>query len=128
MSPGGGEGSGGHGHTSPKGLLGFASGVRNFMGGLALVGEQGAELIRLPRGSDVVRNTDMGQAVRSGAGGAGGVSVSAEVNITTSMMREYEDLKRRVLQEVEEKLDDAAGIAGLSKPRLGTLGSGIPRT
>ncbi len=128
MSPGGGEGSGGHGHLTPHGLLGIstgASGIRNFMGGLALVGEQGAELVRLPRGADVVRNADMGQALR---GSAGGVSVSAEVNITTSMMREYEDLKKRVLQEVEEKLDDAAGIAGLSKPRLGTLGSGIPRT
>ena len=110
---------------SPQGLLGFASGVRNFMGGLALVGERGAELVRLPRGADVVRNADMGQAMR---GNGGGVSVSAEVHITTSMMREYEDLKKRVVQEVEEKLDDAAATAGLAKPRLGTLGAGIPRT
>ncbi len=120
------SGVGSASRQSAGGLRGFASGVRNFMGGLALVGERGAELVRLPRGADVVRNADMGQAMR-GTGAGGGVSVSAEVNITTSMMREYEELKRRVLEEVEEKLDDAAATAGLAKPRLGTLGSGIPR-
>jgi phage-related minor tail protein len=35
--------------TIPK----FAEGVRNFGGGLALVGEQGPELVTLPRGSSV---------------------------------------------------------------------------
>lgn len=34
----------------------FASGVQNFGGGLALVGEQGPELVNLPRGSDVYSN------------------------------------------------------------------------
>lgn len=32
----------------------LASGIENFSGGMALVGEQGPELVRLPRGSDVV--------------------------------------------------------------------------
>lgn len=32
----------------------FASGVTNFVGGAALVGEQGAELVTLPRGSNVI--------------------------------------------------------------------------
>lgn len=35
---------------------GFASGVTNFRGGLAVVGENGPELVRLPRGSDVIPN------------------------------------------------------------------------
>lgn len=34
----------------------FASGVRNYHGGLAKVGERGPELVRLPRGSDVYSN------------------------------------------------------------------------
>ena len=34
----------------------FASGVNNFMGGLAIVGEQGPELVSLPRGSTVHPN------------------------------------------------------------------------
>jgi hypothetical protein len=33
---------------------GFAGGVENFAGGMALVGERGPELVNLPRGSDVI--------------------------------------------------------------------------
>ena len=35
-------------------IPGFASGVRNFGGGLAVVGERGPELLNLPGGSDVI--------------------------------------------------------------------------
>lgn len=34
----------------------FADGVRNFGGGLAIVGERGPEVVRLPSGSDVIPN------------------------------------------------------------------------
>lgn len=37
---------------------GFATGVRNFSGGLAVVGEQGPELVNLPKGSDVLPNPE----------------------------------------------------------------------
>jgi len=36
---------------------GFASGVDNFAGGMAIVGENGPELVNLPRGSDVYPNS-----------------------------------------------------------------------
>ena len=39
-------------------------GLRNFMGGLAMVGEAGPEIVRLPRGSDVIRNEDMRQTLQ----------------------------------------------------------------
>lgn len=39
-------------NTIPK----FANGVTNFGGGVALVGERGPELVRLPSGSDVIPN------------------------------------------------------------------------
>jgi hypothetical protein len=43
-----------------KGILGhipgFAGGVTGFAGGLAIVGENGPELVRLPAGSDVIPN------------------------------------------------------------------------
>ena len=39
-------------------IPGFASGVRNFSGGLAVVGEQGPELVSLPRGSNVHSNEE----------------------------------------------------------------------
>ena len=40
------------------GLLGFQKGVRNFVGGLAVVGEAGPELVHLPKGSDVLSHTE----------------------------------------------------------------------
>ncbi len=39
-----------------SGLPKFAQGVTNFGGGLALVGERGAEVVHLPKGSDVIPN------------------------------------------------------------------------
>lgn len=43
----------------PSWVPGFAEGVRNFGGGLALVGEKGPELVRLPKGSDVIPNNEV---------------------------------------------------------------------
>lgn len=37
-------------------IPGFATGVNNFSGGLALVGERGPELVNLPTGADVIPN------------------------------------------------------------------------
>ena len=45
-------------------IKGFAGGVQNFRGGVALVGEQGPELVTLPRGSNVIPNNKL-----MGAGG-----------------------------------------------------------
>lgn len=39
---------------APMPIPGFANGVQNFSGGPALVGEQGPELLNLPKGSDVI--------------------------------------------------------------------------
>jgi hypothetical protein len=40
-------------------IPGFATGVRNFSGGLAVVGEAGPELVNLPRGADVIPNNEL---------------------------------------------------------------------
>jgi tape measure domain-containing protein len=62
--------------TIPK----LARGARSFAGGLALVGEQGPELVNLPRGSDVFNNARTRRALRGGATiGDGGATV---VNLT----------------------------------------------
>jgi tape measure domain-containing protein len=47
-------------------IPGFANGVTNFGGGLAVVGERGPELVNLPRGSDVIPSV----ATSGGGGGA----------------------------------------------------------
>jgi hypothetical protein len=49
--------------SMPSWLPGFASGVRNYQGGLALVGEEGPEIVRLPPGSDVIPNNEIGSYV-----------------------------------------------------------------
>lgn len=50
---------------------GFATGVRGFDGGLALVGERGPELVRLPKGADVIPNSQIG-------GFGGGLNVNLD--------------------------------------------------
>jgi len=47
-------------------IPGFASGVQNFNGGLALVGERGPELVNLPKGSDVIPNGQIGGLIGNG--------------------------------------------------------------
>jgi TP901 family phage tail tape measure protein len=56
-------------------IPGFAGGVDNFAGGMALVGENGPELVRLPGGSDVIphgKSMAMASAGRASGGGGGG--------------------------------------------------------
>jgi len=45
-----------HGGAISVDLPHFASGISDFTGGLAVVGERGPELVNLPRGSDVIPN------------------------------------------------------------------------
>lgn len=58
------------GNVASKLVPHFATGVQNFGGGLALVGERGPELVELPRGSNVYPNG-------TGPGGGGGITVEA---------------------------------------------------
>jgi TP901 family phage tail tape measure protein len=53
-------------------IPGFASGIKHFAGGLAIVGEGGPELVQLPRGSDVLPNKILRSLERSGTFKSGG--------------------------------------------------------
>jgi hypothetical protein len=57
--------------AGPREVPQFAGGVRNFGGGLAIVGERGPELVSLPRGSSVYPN------------GSGGGTIT--INLTTTL-------------------------------------------
>lgn len=46
-----------------EGVPGFAAGVKNFVGGRAIVGENGPELLNLPRGSDVIPLDDTARVI-----------------------------------------------------------------
>lgn len=65
---------------SPKvDIPGFADGVRNFGGGMAVVGERGPELVNLPKGSDVFSNRES----MSMGGGGTTINISGTINIQT---------------------------------------------
>lgn len=49
-------------------IPGFADGVRNFSGGLAIVGERGPELVNLPKGADVFTNEESRRMTAGGGG------------------------------------------------------------
>lgn len=53
--------------SSFSGLPKFAGGVTGFGGGMALVGERGPELVRLPQGSDVIPNHRLDGITGAGA-------------------------------------------------------------
>ena len=61
---------------SGLGIPGFANGVENFSGGLAMVGEAGPELVRLPRNSSVIPSAKTSAMLSSsGGGGSSGPTV-----------------------------------------------------
>ena len=65
-------------------IPGFAGGVENFRGGLAIVGESGPELVSLPRGASV-HTAQESRAMLSGMGSSGGVTVNIQnVNATNA--------------------------------------------
>ncbi len=55
-------------------IPGFANGVQNFGGGWAVTGEQGAELVHLPKGSDVYSNSESKRML----GNAGGTTIQRQ--------------------------------------------------
>jgi hypothetical protein len=83
----------------------YASGGTNVPGGIALVGEEGPELVNLPAGSDVIPNNQIGSFMNGGGmtavGGGGGTSIYGDIVLpnvldVTDFARELEkELKRR---------------------------------
>jgi hypothetical protein len=109
-------------------IPGFASGVTNFSGGLAIVGERGPELVNLPRGSDVIPNTDLptsfsGRSLASSGGQdtAGGPSVTInfdpqiQVGMFAGMPTEYREMAERLWTEFTR----IAQTNGVKLPTLG---------
>lgn len=96
-----------------KGVLGhipgFASGVTGFAGGLAIVGENGPELVRLPAGADVIPNHSLGGFVGAPRGAAGGASVSIVVE---RWIGGAEELARELAPEIITQLR-RAGFRGV---------------
>lgn len=83
---------------------GFALGVRNFSGGLAMVGEQGPELVSLPRGSNVYTNQETQQIMR---GGGNGSNVVVNIhNPTVDSGQRLTELSMQIRREVMAVLNN----------------------
>lgn len=95
-------------------IPGFATGVRNFGGGFAMVGERGPELVNLPKGSDVFTASESRQMLRGGISGPsmpiapqGGPSQqinidfnpTLQVGMFAGMPTEYRDIAERMWVE-----------------------------
>lgn len=92
-------------------IPGFAKGVRNFQGGLAVVGEEGPELVNLPRGSDVIPNGQVPTGFRTN----GSVAVASQptqqtiinfdptiqVGMFAGMPTEYREIAERMWVEFQ---------------------------
>lgn len=93
------------GGTDLKGIPGFAAGVQNFRGGMAVVGERGPELVRLPRGADVISNRDL-QATPAvvGAGGRTVNNLQVTVDMRGAVVYGEMDFDRRVQRAVRDGL------------------------
>lgn len=87
-------------------IPGFATGVQNFGGGLAVVGERGPELVNLPRGSDVIPNNQVG----------GGTNTT--ININVGMMTGSATEQREAAMRIFENLQDIANTKGQSVAQM----------
>lgn len=90
-------------------IPGFAGGVRNFEGGLAVVGERGPELVHLPRGSDVIPNDQLptsfsGRTLDAGTGQPSQQTIinydpTIQVGMFAGMPVEYREIAERMWVE-----------------------------
>lgn len=83
----------------------FATGVQNFGGGMAIVGERGPELVNLPRGSDVIPNNQIGSM-------GGSTTVNISINSVYSAGTELE--KRKFANDILNSLRDVANSKNMS--------------
>ncbi|MDA3888702.1 MAG: hypothetical protein PF443_07860, partial [Allgaiera sp.] len=79
-----------------KGLLGFASGTPYAPGGAAIVGENGPEIVNLPRGAQVV-------PARQTAAMAGGAVM--HLNVTVNGARGNAEIRQMVAEGVGMGID-----------------------
>jgi tape measure domain-containing protein len=88
-------------------IPGFANGVTNFSGGLAMVGEQGPELVSMPRGSNVISNNDL----KSIGGGSGQQSSNVTVNLHGNFMGDKTAI-RQLTEAISNEMSRMATARG----------------
>lgn len=92
-------------------IPGFASGTNFAPGGLAMVGEQGPELVNLPRGSQVL------SASRTSAMGSGGSTVNLNVSVGNYLGEPGE--LRNFAKQLYLEMMRVANANGVTLPNIG---------
>lgn len=100
--------------ASGRGVTKNATGTRNFAGGLSWVGEQGPELVSLPRGTDVFSNGEsMAMTAPRSEGGSAGSTGDTYLQVTGVI----DDAMVRKLRAMLDDLARQRGSALLAPAR-----------
>lgn len=101
-------------------IPGFAEGVRNFRGGLAVVGEQGPELVNLPKGADVFPDIQSMPAAASDSSVASAPNINITVNMDGIMTRSRSD-EREIAKSFIESINEELRSNNMNEIGGGTL-------
>lgn len=85
-----------------QGIPGFAGGTNNAPGGLALVGENGPELVNLPRGAQVIPNHQIRTPVAPGFA-SGGSAKSEGIHVSVGVTVDDDGKMQAYVQEISKK-------------------------
>lgn len=90
----------------------FARGTMHAPGGLSLVGEQGPELMNVPRGAQIFNNTQTRQMI-------GGNTISPVINIHGNASSETVGQIKNVLDDFGRKLEEGTRLGKIDWKRIG---------
>lgn len=106
-------------------IPGFASGVRNFRGGMAWVGEQGPELVNLPPGSDVFSATESARMAASATTptpvGGNSTTFAPVINVEMGLYAGMPIEKRQIAIDIWREIVREARAHGVQLPQIGTV-------
>lgn len=107
-------------------IPGFASGVRNFRGGMAWVGEKGPELVNLPPGSDVFSATESARMAAQGPSlqpnvGGGNTTFAPVINVEMGLYAGMPIEKRQIAVDIWREIVREARAHGVQLPQIGTV-------
>jgi len=102
------------------GMPGFSKGVENFRGGMALVGEDGPELVNLPKGSDVIPNHKMIENVAKPSANSTSKVSNSNYSITLNVTPLVATSKQ-ALRDMSKEIVDAfnEGLRSQGKKEVG---------
>jgi hypothetical protein len=113
-------GVGGKGFSLPK-LPMLAGGTSNFAGGMAIVGEQGAELVNLPQGAQVTPASQTSTMLNNLANNSNTTQQTVNVNVTMGMYAGLPSEKRQIAVDLYKEMTREARAHGVQLPQIGSV-------